>query len=283
MRRAGKIEPIIVDDVFIGFVIGGDHCAEHEWGIDGIKYVLGIPSNGDNLLGIDKRKAAGPVAAEHVMLEKVSVSLRDYDAGKNVKHAFKVLHVARRFDQNLTPKEAAKNLAKQYGSWGYKNNMFGAWDGKEFAVMSDDPAMHANIDLLAQSIVAGDIAAWVGRFDNNPFSPGGLAIAIPSRIPEVHLSAMFDADVDRKNLLAAAKETGIEDRLKEAGLKWFALSPRWAFENELDRTTHKVMFWLNPCDQANNNFCWATVEDLDQWIAGEGPIPKEPKVAVSPR
>jgi len=59
------------------------------------------------------------------------------------------------------------------------------------------------------------------------------------------------------------------------------MSPYWvgAFQSlagrtgkPTDDTEHPVIFFLNPKDQVNNNHGWFTVEDLDKWISGTGPV-----------
>jgi len=279
MKRALKVEPLVAGDDFIGFVLGGDSVSEHEWGIDGIKSLLGIPRADSGLIGIDKRKSEGPVDAKRVLLQ--SVTLATEPRSKKTKQNFRVLYVTYNSDHDRDSKSLAKALVDQY-RWTSDTSLFGAWDSDDFVVISADEKMHGHIDALAQSIIAGDVAAWVGRFDRNPFSAAGLAITIVSRIPAEHLEAMRDADIARNNLIATSKATGIESRLEAAGLRWFALSPRLANEEEAKRTEHKVVFWLNPRDQSDNNFGWFTVEELDQWAAGEGPVPKHPKATPIP-
>jgi hypothetical protein len=58
--------------------------------------------------------------------------------------------------------------------------------------------------------------------------------------------------------------------LEKAGKDFFALSPRWK-----DAEKKEVIFWLNPENQRENNSCWCTVSDLNDWIKGEGKIPKQ--------
>lgn len=273
MRRAGGVTPIIIDDVFIGFVLEGDYCAEHEGGIEGISRVLSIPSGNQDMLGIERRRSHKPPESGDVTFKWETVSVRDYSTKKSMKHKVATLHVG-----NGSSGPRPETLAKRFGAWGY-GNLFGAWDYNEFAIVSDDPIMHGHIETLARSIKEGDISAWSGRFDNIPFSPGGLALAITSRIPATRLDTMREADVDRKNLTDAAAKTGIAERLKNAGIRYYALSPRWANKTHRERTSHEVVFFLNPNNQKDNNFGWVTVEDLDMWIAGEGPIPKTPKAS----
>ena len=78
----------------------------------------------------------------------------------------------------------------------------------------------------------------------------------------------------------SAAATGIEEVLKKAGKRYYALSPRWAAsikgtKNGEVETKYGVVFWLNPCDQYKNNYGHFTVEELQQWAKGEGPIPKK--------
>lgn len=44
MRKAyNDYGTIVIDNKFIGISLGYDFCAEHEWGIDGIKSRFAIP------------------------------------------------------------------------------------------------------------------------------------------------------------------------------------------------------------------------------------------------
>lgn len=279
MKRSLKVDSFIINDVFVGFVLGGGKTSEHESGIDGIKSLLGIPNSGDGLIGIDKRKSARPIEPKHVMLDTVKVATGD--RGNKTKQTFRVLYVTYNSDVERDQKSLAKALVKHY-VLGADTKTFGAWDSDDFVIMSSDEAMHDHIDALAQAITTGDVAAWFGRFDKNPFSPAGIAVMIASRIPEEQLTSMREADIARNNLLAAVKDTGIEERLQAAGLGWYALSPRLAGEEELKRTGYSVVFFLNPHKQSENNAGWFTVEELDQWAAGDGPVPKNPKSALTP-
>jgi hypothetical protein len=39
------------------------------------------------------------------------------------------------------------------------------------------------------------------------------------------------------------------------------------------------MYFLNPMRQQENNFGWFTVEELEQWMEGKGPIPGKKKAS----
>jgi hypothetical protein len=80
---------------------------------------------------------------------------------------------------------------------------------------------------------------------------------------------MSSVDRDQLEIKKSAFETGIHKKLKEADKKYFALSPRWK-----DKDKKEVVFWLNPYDQQNNNFGWYSAKDLEEWIEGKGPVPK---------
>lgn len=52
MRNARNAKVMNIDGQFVGFDLGADYCAEHEWGIKGIRREFKL---NDNLIGIDKR------------------------------------------------------------------------------------------------------------------------------------------------------------------------------------------------------------------------------------
>jgi len=56
MRKATSDYTIIViDDKFVGFALGHDYCAEHEWGIKGIKEMCAMPEGSKKNMGIISR------------------------------------------------------------------------------------------------------------------------------------------------------------------------------------------------------------------------------------
>ena len=165
--------------------------------------------------------------------------------------------------KKLTPKDKESR-------WPPKQTL-SAWDEESFGISTREPEMITLLDDLKVAMLIGDAVLHISS-GNNPFKPtSGLTLAIESRVPQEQKDAFKAGYEDLLKLQACAKGTGIEDKLTKAGKKWFALSPRWA--SEKDNSKHSVIFWLNPYDQQANNSCWCTVEDLELWIKGEGPIP----------
>lgn len=106
---------------------------------------------------------------------------------------------------------------------------------------------------------------------------------------------MLHDDTERNRLQAAADATGIVQRIEAANracgrrfppFRWHALSPDWAAGFRVDgkgfETDCDVVFFLNPAQQDRNNFGWFSVEELDLWLSGLGPIVKAPKPSVRP-
>lgn len=164
--------------------------------------------------------------------------------------------------------------------------VIGAWDDGDFAFAGYGEEGFEVVRTIHQAILDQDVALWHGGGDRNPFSRGGLAIARHSLIPEEFVGK-FDMEQDeRRRLAAAAKETGIGDRILGSMSQtpfslspYFALSPTWTHENRRKDTAHPVMFWLNPTNVRRDNHGYFTVEELDQWIKGEGPVPKKAELA----
>ena len=99
------------------------------------------------------------------------------------------------------------------------------------------------------------------------FGNPGLHILIKSKIPQNVSDACYESDLEGKKLAEDFDKTGIRDRLGKAGKKYFALSPKRSSDGS-------IIVWLNPVDQDQNNYGWMTIQDLEDWIAGKGKVPK---------
>lgn len=165
----------------------------------------------------------------------------------------------------------------------------GAWAEDGFRLEAGSSEGIDVLDEVAAAISAGDFAAYVG----GGFDARGLVLLIVSRTPASIRQEMEQHDLDEDGLASAAIGTGIAERLKSADAEeygllrthdWFALTPAW--RDQIDRmgapmaSGHDVVFFLNPVHQDRFESGWFTVEELDAWISGQGPIVRN---VVDPR
>lgn len=115
----------------------------------------------------------------------------------------------------------------------------------------------------------------MGGGSKNPFSRGGLVLAIYDKLPEDAKKTIKESHEETKALQDALNASGIKEKLQKADKGYYALSPSFlTFEKE---TKYSIVCWLNPYDQQNVNYGWFTIEELEQWVENKGPIPKEKK------
>jgi len=170
----------------------------------------------------------------------------------------------------------------------------GAWDYNSFGILVPMEKREV-IDEIQEALSKDNAMVFIGGgASDNPFDRGGLCITVRSRMPREHLDAMKKADLEQIHLEKDAKKTGIEKRLKKAGKRWFALSPKRPFVDNGDGTytpfkssvreetnnvtKYNVMFWLNPMEQHLYHSGWFTVEQLEEWVEDQGPVLKEEAV-----
>lgn len=278
MRRGNRNGWHVEEGKIIFLSLGADYCAEHEWGINDLRLMLGVDG------------AKPKYSQEEVKYKNPhGISRRriiNHDPIRLYEHRGQALlmcddrWIIDRFDKHLKEDGFAKTWKefrpRELGLLG-DETLATAWDGGSFGVLAKgDDAVR--LRELHKQILAQNVAIWVGG-TSNPFDRGGLILAIVSNVPTEHLETMRAADEDAEKLKAASDATGIIERLKAAGKGFFACAPRWmegtfqTVDGE-KKSTHPVIYWLNPMEQHENHFGWFTVEDLDQWIKGEGPIPK---------
>jgi len=260
--------------------LGADFCAEHEWGIKGIRSKLKIPEKPDvdlgrsaldfikNFFGVKqpvgletRTMRSGLELVTNLGEKPVSYTSTDYKTKK--KTTFKFWGIT-----TYKPWSGSVDW-KGYVEWydPEREPFISQWDEGHFMILSQDKDL---IQELYDAFKEGDIAVWIGG--SGPFKNGGLTLAIASRLPQDFRDEMSSVDRDQLEIKKSAFETGIHKKLKEADKKYFALSPRWK-----DKDKKEVVFWLNPYDQQNNNFGWYSANDLEEWIEGKGPIPKNKK------
>ena len=251
MRHANDAEVMKIDDKLVGFNLGADFCAEHEWGIKGIIREFGVY---EDKIGIDGRM---------VNVVPKSLVYTDITYEKMKCHLLVLVpYYYREDDLKITKDDIGRWELYTYRL--EEKGITTAWDEKSFAILVTDKYKD-ELEELYEAFVNLDVA--VGIAPSEAFKNGGLKFCIKSRLPEETIQAIKDDDLDYIALQKAAEKTGIKKILEKAGKKYFALSPRWKDDNKKE-----VIFWLNPYHQDIDNFGWFTVEDLKDWAKGKGKI-----------
>lgn len=261
------------DGRLISVNLGADFTAEHEWGIKDLARDFQL--NEKAAPGVPRRQVHAVPKGRHWSDEP--------DAGvvfRAIKHS-----KADKYDP-WAGKETYIVAYTPYGGirevdW-YEPTEHGfvaAWSDGDFAVHFD-PDHKRDAEDLYNALLKEDIAFLWGSTKGNPFSNAGLCLAIVSRLPHEYVEGLREMAEDGDALKAAAEATGIKAEIDAANRAerertghwrqshgYFALSPRW--DNKEKGT---VVFWLNPENQQDNAFGWYTVDQLRQWLRGEGPV-----------
>jgi hypothetical protein len=250
----------------IGVNLGADYCAEHEWGIKGLHGAFAIPFGDDEKLGLAKRTITAVVSDALTFVRKKKYAVLYFEQSYYMKDADAA---ERRADE--IKRVTTKGELHLYG----ERTLATAWDEKSFGVHVTDDKGIAALAEIYEAFQRKDAAIWLGG--GGVFQNAGLVLAIVSRVPADKAEGMRAADEDRIKLVAAAKATGIEERLRAAKREWFALSPGWPLKSTHRgdvKTEHPVMFFLNPREQRRYESGWFTVEQLDEWAQDKGPVLK---------
>lgn len=287
MKPAGNDTRIIRanDGSIWGVFLAGNSCAEHENGINSILHRLRIDSKGRRLEG---RTMTAPVTFSRA---KGQVTRTYYlDVPKATKKTSQVAYLG------LDEFSLEDSKRRIYGLDRYKldTDITGAWDDREFKLAGWTDDGKTALDALEAAAAEADLAVWIGNTPdlvNNPFSRSGMIIAIASKMPQEAKDALNESDDEAQRLKDAADATGIRERIEEqaqrlsswsSGPAFHALAPSWKLKSvgrngetvEL-KTKHPVVFFLNPARQKEFNHGWFTVEELEQWLEGKGPVIKQ--------
>lgn len=304
MKRTTQGKDIYLNhnDVPASINLGADFCAEHEWGIAGIKADFGTELNNKN--GIEHRRITKLPPLTFVQDKNyfflTSVSGRYHDlTEEKVLDSLKVIHKNRdkviyplfmllpSFDYVDPETRKYYRTPKISKDWSFSS----AWDKDEFAILASKEKTGNFLPDLYDAFMKLDVAIHIAGTGGNPFARGGLCLSIISRLPEHLLKVMEESDINAKKLEKASRQTGIVQKIdrinkqakKDNYLLWnppkgyYALSPRWNDFNPKKPSKYDVIYWLNPMNQKDNEYGWFTVEELEQWLEDKGPVIKNAK------
>lgn len=254
------------DGTLQGVCLGYDRCGEHEWGISELEAYLGVPRP-EFRIGPADRLIHN---ADYLQLHEYSRKPRD----KRRKAYPAALLLCRRpspWDEPRSGQALATSCnAELYFEPGDKHHLprydlAAAWGEKEFAVHVRGAENIARLRELRAAAQRGDLlltSSGSGWLDCH-----GISLVILSRMSKDDVRKVTERDEAYRELQLAARATGIEDVLRAAGKKWYALKPGWR-----DARKQHVDFFLNPRDQSHHASGWFTVEELQQWARDEGPV-----------
>lgn len=242
---------------FMGINFGADFVAEHEWGVKGIYRSLGINQD-SKVIGMERYRV--------VNIEEGTLSLLEEKSAT-------ALILQRPYN--------SRSKIDEYRNLQSSDEFVTAWSEDDFGIKVSGEKNIKKLKRIHEAILNKDAAIWVGG--GHIFANGGLVIGIISLIPQEMKGKMAVAHTDRQKLEEASEKTGIKQKIDSANKKYvemrtfnspfgyFALSPSWKGGQ---KTKHPVVYWLNPQRQDEVNYGSFTVEELEQWLEGKGPIPK---------
>ena len=256
MRRSYDCKFIVNEGDVIGFSFGSGVAAEHQMGIDSLRTSLGMDSNA---IGLDRS-----------IVHEFQFPLDVYEREDEMVVIFdpSIIGVQTKFRFSISDMIRWNELT----CWG-NMPVSAAWDDASFGI---HVLGKENVELLKNAVVEPwndhDAALLVCQFKD--YLRPGLVFLRASKLPEDDRKEMREKHLDYIALQKASDKIGIHDALKKAGKGFYALDPQWAKDFTTIETKYPVVYWLNPMYQMKNNRGYFSVEDLEQWIEGRGPIPK---------
>lgn len=269
----------------IGCNLGSDFTAEHEWGIKELYETLGV-TNDKKVMGIERYRVGTP-RMNHIALIEENKS----KAG--------LICLKYEWDMKcLAEKKLEKFCHGELDFWPKEQELATAWDGSSFGIRVQRPTNIKRIKRLYKAIQEKDAAVWLGG--GGVFKNAGLIVAIISAVPEEQKKQMLESHLDYAKLQDAADKTGIVQKIDKLNEEYreknphsyqkpfgyYSLRPNWPMKTVLRgdphvvteiKSNHPVIFWLNPQEQQKNQSGWYTVEELEQWIEGKGPVVENSK------
>jgi hypothetical protein len=289
MKKASQNNGLIViDDKFIGIALGYDYCAEHEWGIKGLKRICGMPETSKKNMGVRNRA-----------ITKCPLLVFREETHKNRK--FAILYSSGNTWQ--TQEELEEYLPYDFKNWtedliwnekwnkdhpstrSDKDNISTAWDSESFGVVVMGEKEVEYLKELHDALKKYNVTIAVADLRiKNPFAGSSLCLFITDRIPKEIADAMYAGDKEYFDREDYEKKIGMKKIIAKYGNKnnykglhyFLACSPKWIDyedpENRENRkkklnTKYDIQYWINYSDD-DENHGWYSVEEIKEWLTG---------------
>jgi len=145
------------------------------------------------------------------------------------------------------------------------------WFGPKFVMLCQEPYKEY-LWLLYKAFIQKDVifgfCPSCFRFDGNNFDfDDGFMFSILSALNPDEISDIETYYRVNKELYEEFDKVNIRRKIDAAGLEYFSLTPRWKNYN-----LHQLEVWLNPVKQDKFTSGWFSIQDLEQWVDGTGPV-----------
>jgi hypothetical protein len=265
MRKAYTTKWLRDSDNILGVSLSGNFCSEHEIGIKQIQKSFKMRETPKRF----KHLSINTIPEDELyFVDDGTYAVLLFDFNLNPKRS----HIPSR--TKLIKESTVQDFLEQNGLVPREGqDLWGAWSNEDFCICAKGQRRKA-LRKIYNGFLDKDISIWYGYFVRD--FDGTLNIAVTSEIPKEFKKVVNNTFLEKELLKKEADKTKIESVLKEAGKKWFALSPKFIKEEDKKgrNTKYDVVFWLNPQRQDINDFGWYTVEELQQWAKDEGPVLK---------
>lgn len=287
-------------------LLEASYCAEQEQGIDDMLNALGIDTRlplTQNSLPRDytgpwgllrrgmnppkEKKGKWALLKTKATKKTMARTLLTFSASEYFKEEdYESLNTYIKNNRGIASVEANKTQVEKEETGKYPRATTAAWDKEEFCILTRDEKVAEFLETFYNETLKGADATemptlWLGGAGNNPFARNGLVVGLVNRIDPEEVEAGIQSEQESIQLEYTAKDTGIYEKISAS--KYYCLSPGSVLKTRIVNgkeegnitTKHPVMFYLNPTEQKRNNSGWFTVEELEEWTQGKGPIPKK--------
>jgi len=286
MRRASSDYSFLEDEgTFLGISLGYDYCAEHEWGIKGLKQIFGIPE--------PKKKNAG-IKARTITTVPKSLKFKRDGNGAVLWTAHRDWSANGEAYTDKLPRDLDNYVSKLKSDIKWekerverdpsrkgKDPMISAWAEGSFGIAVYGKQFADWLEFLYEQFQKKNVAITrLNISGDNPFANASLSIVIVDRLPQYALDALYEGDMDHYKLEDYCAKIGLT-KLKEkhrSGYKenkyFMAASPKWITHSDDEtlkeakkrwKTKYDILIWINYSDD-DDHYGWHRYEDIKEWL-----------------
>ena len=188
----------------------------------------------------------------------------------SIKSTKKIINIFSSGDKKRLDNEVEKYLQGSVNFSDFINDetLSVHWDSSEFIIKVRGEDAIADLYSLHQIFIDGKMLS--GKFSKRLSLSAGPIFVHSDSLNEQEKDTVRESHIDHNNLIQEFNNSGIKDKIKNAGLSYYSLKPKWG-----NKSKTVLKFWLNPHQQQKYNYGWMTLQDLHDWCDGCGKIVKE--------